>query len=267
MKYTVIIPETLVTLETSSGTLPEGTTVLLSVPVKGLKTVPLVTPSTGAAGAADNEVPKPTPEIGFDSAQPDRDVTLSEVEGPKPTPPAKPVEVPELPTRTITPTFDRIYDPVEFRSAAKRFDVLGKAHDLGLSDSDWTIVLNVLFTDFSTEQRVIGSASVSGAGSSLQLGVQQGGLLWMDTFHGAMVGDRLELNRWYELAFSHMRNGQEKLYINKQLNRHSGNIPIFKSQDDLYVGRWGGNTFADFDLKRVRIYPLLSDEEIKEIRD
>lgn len=242
MKYTVTIPETLVTLETSTGTLPEGTMVQLSVPVKGLKTVP-VTDATPVPEKPAEPIPAPIPT-------------------PAPVPP-KAVEVPELPTRTITPNFDRTYDAVEFRRADKRFDVLGKAPDLGLSDSNWTIVLNVRFTDFSRHQRVIGSATASGAGSSLQIGVLKGGILWVDTFQGAMTAGQLEINKWYEIAITHNRVGQESIYIDKKLIAHTG-VPVFKSQDDVYVGRWL-NDYFDFDLKRVRIYPLLSDEEVKEI--
>jgi hypothetical protein len=241
MKYTVTIPETLVTLETSTGTLPEGTMVQLSVPVKGLKTVPVSEPTPVPEKPAE-PIPAPTPT----SAQPD---TPQEV------------EVPELPTRSITPNFDRSYDPVEFRKTDKRFDVLGKAPDLGISDSNWTIVINVRFTDFSRHQRVIGSATASSAGSSIQIGVLKGGILWVDTFQGAMTAGQLEVNKWYEIAITHNRVGQESIYIDKKLIALTS-VPVFKSQDDVYVGRWL-NDYFDFDLKRVRIYHLLSTEEIE----
>jgi len=234
MRYQVTIPETLVTLETTS-LLPEGTTLFISLPVKGL-------PVTQAPDPAPiTEVPEPAP-----------------VEAPAP-PPVAPV----IPHTSHNPIFDRKYDQVQFRN--RRFDTLGKAPALGLSDSNWTIVLNVRFINFENHIRVIGSATVSGAGSSLQIGaLKKDGFFWVDTFQGAMTGDTLELNRWYELAISHNRAGEEKLYIDKKLNRHSGNIPVFKSNDDIYVGRWG-NDYFDFDLSRVRIYPLLSDSEIQEI--
>jgi len=227
MKITVTIPETIVTLETKAGTLPDGTYIQLSVPVRGLVTTPQPTPT------------------------------------PQPVIPA-PIPTPEPVSSAPVARVDRKYTDVVFRSAAKRFDTLGTAPELGIDDADWTMVLNVRFVNFDTHHRVIGSATTAGAGSSLQIGVLQGGILWVDTFMGAMTADVLELNRWYEIAISHSKTGEEKIYIDKKLSRHAGNIPVFKSDADVYVGRWG-NTYADFDLSRVRIYPLLSTEEIGQV--
>ena len=241
MKLQVTIPETIVTLETKYGSLPKGTFIQLSVPVKELVTTPVTLSEVEGSSTPLGLTPAPAP--------------------PTPTPaPVIPAEEIEADRLYLIPTFDRKYEQVEFRN--KRFDTLGKAPELGLSDSNWTMVLNVRFTTFDNHIRVIGSASVSGAGSSLQIGVLKGGILWVDTFHGAMTADRLELNKWYQIAVSHNRAGEEKIYIDKSLNRHTGNIPVFKSNDNVYVGRWG-NEYADFDLSRVRIYPLLSDEEVK----
>jgi len=239
MKIQVTIPETIVTLETKAGTLPDGTYIQLSVPVKGLVTTPQPTPT-------------PQPVIPAPVPQP---VT--------PVIPA-PIPTPEPVSSAPVARFDRKYADVVFRSAAKRFDTLGTAPELGIDDADWTMVLNVRFVNFDSHQRVIGSATTAGAGSSLQIGVLKGGILWVDTFMGAMTADVLELNRWYELAISHQKNGKERIYIDKKLSANAGNIPVFKSNDDIYVGRWG-NTYADFDLSRVRIYPHLSTEEIGRI--
>jgi hypothetical protein len=239
MKITVTIPETIVTLETKAGTLPDGTYIQLSVPVRGLVTTPQPTPTPQPVIPA--LVPQPvTPVI-----------------------PA-PIPAPEPVSSAPVARFDRKYTDVVFRSAAKRFDTIGKATDLGLSDANWTMVLNVRFVNFEDNHRVIGSATTAGAGSSLQIGVLQGGILWVDTFMGAMTADVLELNRWYEIAISHSKTGEEKIYIDKKLSRHAGNIPVFKSDADVYVGRWG-NTYADFDIERLRIYPLLTTEEIESI--
>jgi len=239
MILTVTIPETIVTLETKAGTLPDGTFIQLSVPVRGLVTTPQPTPT-------------PQPVIPAPVPQP---VT--------PVIPA-PIPTPEPVSSAPVARFDRRYADVAFRSAAKRFDTLGKAPELGIDDADWTMVLNVRFVNFDSHQRVIGSATTAGAGSSLQIGVLKGGILWVDTFMGAMTADVLELNRWYEIAISHQKNGKERIYIDKKLAANAGNIPVFKSNDDIYVGRWG-NTYADFDLSRVRIYPHLSTEEIGRI--
>lgn len=243
MKLQVTIPETIVTLETQTGRLPEGTSVMLNIPVKGLKAV----------------------------EAPPVDVTPPVVEEPTPEPPTS-----EPPTSSIpppaselpdflppSPTFDRIYENVEFRMAQKRFDTLGKATDLGLSEGNWTIVLDVRFVNFDHHHRVIGSATVSTPGSSLQIGVLKEGYLWIDTFAGAMTGVKLELHRWYQLAITHNAAGEERWYVDGVLVS-KGNVPVFRSADDIYVGRWV-NTYADFDLQRVRIYPLLSDEEVKEL--
>jgi hypothetical protein len=227
MKLTVTIPEIIVTIETKTGTLPAGTMMQLSVPVRDLVITPI--PETQ---------PIPIPE---------------------PTPTPIPVPEPE-PEPIHTPRFERNYFDPTFRSTQKNFENIGKATDLGLSDSNWTIVLNVRFTDFSKHQRVIGSATASGAGSSLQIGILGGGILWVDTFHGGMTAGQLELNRWYEIAVSHNRVGQEKIYVDKKLVS-AGNVPVFKSNSDVYVGRWV-NEYYDFDLWKIRIYPLLSDEEI-----
>jgi hypothetical protein len=132
---------------------------------------------------------------------------------------------------------------------------------LGLSDAEWSIVLNVRFVNFNTEQRIIGSATYSGAGSSLQIGTLKNGALWVDTIGGMETNDKVELNRWYEVIVSHHTNGLEKIHLDKKLI-HQGHVPTFHSTDDVYVGRWL-NTYHDFDLKRVRIYPLLSEEEVK----
>jgi len=239
MKHTVTIPETIVTLETKAGTLPDGTFIQLSVPVRGLVTTPQPTPT-------------PQPVIPAPVPQPVTPVIPAPIPTPEP--------VSSAPVARV----DRRYANSEFRASAKRFDTLGKAPELGIDDADWTMVLNVRFVNFDDNHRVIGSATTAGAGSSLQIGVLKGGILWVDTFMGAMTADVLELNRWYELAISHSRTGEEKIYIDKKLSRHAGNIPVFKSDADVYVGRWG-NTYSDFDLSRVRIYPLLSTEEIGRI--
>jgi len=245
MKHTVTIPETIVTLETKGDALPEGTMIQLSVPVKGLPVTPPVTPPVTLSGVegVQNETPAPTP-----------------------LPVPEPIEVPdteELPVwigSEPQPTLDRSYDPVEFRSSAKRSNLLGNAMTLGLSDADWTMVLNVRFVNFDTEQRIIGSATYSGAGSSLQIGTLRDGSLWIDTIGGMSTQDKVELNRWYEIAVSHHTNGLEKIYLDKKLI-HQGHVPTFHSTADIYVGRWL-NGYHDFDLKRVRIYQLLSDAEV-----
>jgi hypothetical protein len=152
-----------------------------------------------------------------------------------------------------------------FRKEDKRFDTLGTAVELGLSQADWTMVLDVRFVDFSVHQRVIGSATSSGAGSSLQVGVLEGGFLWVDTFMGGMTADQVELNRWYQMAISHYKEGAEKIFLDKKLLRYTS-IPVFNSEAEIYVGRWLSD-YSDFDLKRVRIYSLLSNKEIQEIKD
>lgn len=199
--------------------------VQLSVPVKGLASKPVETPIPITA-------PTPAPVLP---------------------------EPPQIITGTA-PTFDRTYENVEFRASAKRFNLLGNAMTLGLSDADWTIVLNVRFVNFDTEQRIIGSSTYSGAGSSLQIGTLRDGSLWIDTIGGMSTQDKVELNRWYEIAVSHHTNGLEKIYLDKKLI-HQGHVPTFHSTADIYVGRWL-NGYHDFDLKRVRIYQLLSDAEV-----
>jgi hypothetical protein len=56
MLLTVTIPETIVTLETKAGTLPDGTYIQLSVPVKGLVTTPQPTPTPQPV------IPAPVPQ-------------------------------------------------------------------------------------------------------------------------------------------------------------------------------------------------------------
>lgn len=244
MKYTVTIPETIVTLEATNGTLPEGTTVLLSVPIRKVDAQPVPTPQPIPIPDA-TPTPTPTPTQPAPEPIPTTDPDLIRERYPEPLRPQ--------------PTFERVYPDPEFRN--KRFDTLGKAPDLGLDDANWTILLEVRFVTFKGHQRVIGSATTSGNGSSLQIGVLNGGMLWIDTFGGAATGPQLELNRWYKLAVTHNRAGEEVFYLDgEEVSR--GRVPVFKSKADIYVGRWV-NTYADFDLRRVAIFPLLGNEEVK----
>jgi len=252
MIHTVTLPAITVTLETKDGTLPEGTMIQLSVPVKH---VIARTRYEDEAISQPQSVPVPEP------------VRLSGVEGgveaPQPEAPNPPIIAPApIPEAIKGPvaTFDRSYENVEFRSAAKRFNLLGNAMTLGLSDADWSIVLNVRFVNFNTEQRIIGSATYSGPGSSLQIGTLKNGALWVDTIGGMETVDKVELSRWYEVIVSHHTNGLEKIHLDKKLI-HQGHVPTFHSTDDVYVGRWL-NTYHDFDLRRVRIYPMLTDQEV-----
>ena len=238
MKYTVTIPETIVTLEATNGTLPDGTTVLLSVPVRKVDAVPL---------PPSEPTPPPLPPAGGPGGSPAPiDPDLIREPYPEPLRPQ--------------PTFQRVYPDPEFRN--RRFDTLGKAPDLGLDDDNWTILLEVRFITFKGHQRVIGSATKSEEqGSSLQIGTLDGGNVWVETFKGGFTGPKLELNRWYKYVVTHNRAGEEVVYLDgEEVVR--GRVPVFKSKADIYVGRWV-NTYADFDLRRVEIFPLLGNEEIK----
>jgi len=113
-------------------------------------------------------------------------------------------------------------------------------------------------------QRVIGSAAYDSARNSLQRGTLEDGTLWVGPYHGGMTADKVEHKRCYEYAASHNRAREEKIYVDKTLLRATGNIPAFKSEDEVYVGRWL-NGYSDFDLKRIRIYPMLSDDEVKNL--
>jgi hypothetical protein len=263
MIHTLTIPEIKVTLETVDGTLPAGSMVQISVPVSGLPVTPVTTPPVTLSGV---EGPKPIiiPPVEAKPTQPvtpppvtSDPVSLStgaagaaHIEGKSPTP---------LPLSRL----DRTYSPVEFRSSQQRSDTLGNAQTLGLSEADWTMVMEVRFVNFDHIHRVIGSASHSGAGSSLQIGVLEGGLIWMDTFMGGITGPKLELNRWYEIAISHHTTGEEKIYIDRKLAVNGG-VPPFRSSDDVYVGKWV-NWYSDFDMRRIRIFPLLSGEELQKV--
>jgi len=234
MLHTVTLPAITVTLETKDGILPEGTMIQLSVPVRAL--------------AVKSVTPPVAPPVTLSTS----DSGESEIEGSQTETP-EPIE--DLPSSVFglpSPTLDRSYPEIEFRAAARRFDLLGNAMTLGLSDADWTMVLNVRFVNFDTEQRIIGSATRAGAGSSLQIGTLKGGFLWVDTFLGGLsVPDPLELNRWYEIAVSHHTSGEEKIYLDKKLILHGG-VPTFHSDADLYVGRWLDNSYADFDGQSYR---------------
>jgi len=246
MVHTVTIPAITVTLETQEGILPDGTMIQLSVPVKGLAVKPVTLSGVEGGVEASDQLAvdeNPKSDIPNPISVPTVDTLPSSVSG--------------LPS----PTLDRSYENVEFRALAKRFDTLGNAMTLGLSDADWTIVLNVRFVKFGTIQRVIGSATASTAGSSLQIGTLEDGQLWVDTFIGGLTAGKVELNRFYEIVLSHHTDSRLKIYIDKKLIAHSG-IPSFHSEADIYVGRWLENVYSDFDLQRVRIYRLLSDEEV-----
>lgn len=240
MKYKVVIPETIITLETKGNEkLPLGTLVTLSLPVNEQNTIPVFE----------------TPPVVI---------------------PDKPV-VPISSTTTTTttrnnnnispvPHFDQTFFNPEFRAKNKDFVSLGNANFLKMNNSDWTIVLNIRFIHFADDVRVVGSASASSAGSSLQIGVLKGGVLWVDTYIGGMTAGNLELNRWYEIAVCHSAFGEEMIYVDKVF-RAKGDVPVFNSLDEVYVGRWMGYYF-DFDLSRIRIYSkVLSSQEIQNIQN
>lgn len=231
MKYQATIPETIVKVETKNGKLPQGAGISIFVPFK--ESIPIE--------------PTPEPESPVNTPIPEPEPTPQETEDLE--------AIPE-------PTFDQIYENVEFRN--KRFEIIGNAEVFGMSEQNWTIVLNVRFIRFDQVCRVIGSANnTSDAGSSLQIGVLPGGLFWVDTFKGGLtVSEKLNTNQWYQIAVCHNANGEEAIYIDGKLKTR-GKIPVFKSNTNIYVGRWI-NQYFEFDCKRIRIYSkILSEEEIK----
>lgn len=238
--------------------IPKGTAIHLVVPVDDMEEV---TEDIKYPQNKTEPVPAPDPEEAVTTEPP-----LNKVEEVPPT--EEPVK--EEPTDTIPDdlllqsTFFRKFDDPKFRKEERRFEKLGSATELNLSGQSWTMRLAVTFVDFGSNQRVIGSSSHSGPGSSLQIGTLKGGRLWLDTFQGAIVGPILEKNIQYDLWVSMDHEGREMMYLGDEIVA-SGKVPNFVSNGDIYVGRWL-NSYHSFDLESVTIYPYLIQEDIRAIR-
>ena len=225
-----IFPEVKIKI-TSSKPIPKGSRIDLSVPLSELEEVTTEQPSEPNQ---KEETPPTTPE-----------------------PPA--VDNPSFPQAILSEKWPEGKGYLEIRRKRKDFKLIGNAFDMKLSGNDFSYQALVRFTNFDQHQRIIGSATAGGKGSSLQFGVLKGGTLWIDTFQGGLTGDKLEVDTWYWLGFSIDEDGRETLYINGKVSR-KGQIPTFTSGGNIYLGRWL-NTYHDFDIKQHAFFRFMDDEE------
>lgn len=222
MKKTVHLPAMTVTIDTDKD-LPQGTGIFIHVPIK--KTV-----------TQENDTIEVIPQEPQEST---------------PNPVPEPIEQENHGIRgkiySFTPD-----QPMLFRKQLMTYETIGNAKELGICDNITRVEIKVSFPNFDHHHRVIGSESIKGNGSSLQIGVLQGGRLWMDVFGSGMTGPLLEIDKFYKITAILDPNGDDTLMIDDEVVSRTSLIP-FESQSNLLIGKWV-NTFADFDLKSLEIF-------------